>query len=95
MSRKKRSPRMSKTHRVDGNNDRWEQDLVAWPTAGAIRAALEGVPDDAYVRIKTHDWWWPRWSWTIFAWWGIAQPKTDDEKLADREAFLRERAGVS
>jgi len=94
VSKKIRSNRVRQTHRVDGNNAQWEQDFVNWPTAGAIRAALADVPDDAYVSIKTHEWFWPRWNWTLLAWWLKPQPLTPDETLAQREAFLRQRAGV-
>lgn len=91
----KRGPRIAQTHRVDGNNDNWDKDLVAWPTAGAIRAALADVPDDAYVRIKTHEWGWPKWQWTLWAWWKRSGPMTDDEKLEARKDFLMKQAGVS
>lgn len=87
----RRDNRLSQGIRVDGNNPNYDRDLTAFPTKAQIIEALKDVPDDAYVLIKTHDWGWPRWNWTIRAWWkrGGQKPTVP---IDVRQELLRDRS---
>ncbi len=81
----RRDARERKTHRYDGNNPTYDKDYSPLPTAGQVREALKDVPDDAVVQIKTHDWGWPRWNFTIWAWWtrGGQKPEKSIDQLLE------------